>query len=215
MMEFVRNCYAWFIENYKEITMVITSTQFISLIGTLVMVVKTKKTTSDNTDSSNKLKNELKLSLDSNTKLLNDVQSLSLQNDSFKAELNEIKKENVKLKNQIAKNQMEIVDFLNTQGMKFNTILEVQSIVYSTIKDEKIRNTVNSLLVNAKYCETTSRAKLQQEVEELREKVAEKMNEVTQDVDKTVNAVKGIVNPESNDNLEVSEIDDSQNLVRY
>jgi hypothetical protein len=81
------------------------------------------------------------------------------------------------------------------------------------IKDDNIRNTVNSILINAKYAESTSRAKLQQEVEELKQKVAEKMNEVSEQVDKTVDVVKGIVNVEDTSSSEHESF--KEDVMRY
>jgi uncharacterized membrane-anchored protein YhcB (DUF1043 family) len=194
-MEFFRSCYFWVAENYKEITMTFTTAQLFSLISGLVLLVKTIRKTKENTATSIKLK-----------ETLTTTNSMSDTVTQLKTELAVVKAENENLKNTIAENQKELVDFLNTHSTKINTMLEVQSIVYSTIKDDTIRKTVNSLLVNAKYAETASRVKLQEEVESLKAKVDEKMREVAEDVDKAATVVKNIVNPV---------VDDAQNLMRY
>ena len=72
-------------------------------------------------------------------------------------------------------------------------MLEVQSIVYSTIKDEKVRSTVNNLLVNAKYAETATRAELQKQVEELKAKVAEQVDQLNKTVETVSDSVVKIV----------------------
>ena len=89
---------------------------------------------------------------------------------------------------------------------KLNAILEVQSVVYSTIKNEDIRNTVNALLVNAKYAETANRAKLRKEIDDLKAKVASQVTEVQATVEKASDVVKNIVSPKA---------ESTDNIVRY
>lgn len=194
MMEFFRNCYIWVTENYKEITMILTSAQFISLISSIVLLVRSIRKTDDNVVSSKTL-----------NKTLGDTNKMSANVDLLTGNVEKLTKENVELKTKIENMQTDVLNTLDVFTNKVNTILEVQSIVYSTIKDENIRNTVNSLLINAKYSESNARAKLRQEVEDLKSKVHEKINDVVNDVDKTVNAVKGIVTPDEN----------TETVVRY
>lgn len=201
MMEFIKSCYQWLIENHDKIIMTLTSAQFVSLVSALVLLVKSIRRTTDNVTASNKL-----------NATLENTNSMSETVKSLKEELLYVKQENKALKSQLTVNQTEIVNYLDSQSLRLKAMLEVQSIVYSTIKDDNIRNTVNSILINAKYAESTSRAKLQQEVEELKQKVAEKMNEVSEQVDKTVDVVKGIVNVEDTPH---SEQESSKDMMRY
>lgn len=206
MMEFVRNCYMWVVENYKEITMMLTSAQFISVVSAIVIFVKNIKSSKDNTAATNAL-----------NRTMATTNKMSETVTNLKTELETLKAENAKIKSALHDNQKEIIDFLNTHSAKLNSMLEVQSVVYSTIKDEKIRNTVNSLLLNAKYSESISRAKLQKEVESLRDKVAEKMSDVQTMVDNTANVVKGIVDPNLTTlpNVKVEDEYNSSPIVRY
>lgn len=195
MMEFVRNCYMWIAENYKEITMTLTSAQFVSIISAIVIFLKNIKSSKDNTAATKALNSTMET-----------TNSMSESIDMLKGELEVLKIENKAL----ADSLHETLEFLNTHSAKLNTMLEVQSVVYSTIKDDKIRNTVNSLLVNARYSESTSRAKLQKEVESLRAKVAEKMNDVQNIVDSTADVVKGIVDLKTQ-----SHIPNDDTIMRY
>lgn len=195
MMEFVRNCYVWVAENYKEITMTLTSAQFISIISAIAIFFKNIKSSKDNTAATKTLNSTMK-----NTNSM--YESIA----SLKGELEIVKTENKALEEGLR----ETLEFLNTHTVKLNAMLEVQSVVYSTIKDDKIRNTVNSLLINAKYSENASRAKLQKEVESLRAKVAEKMNDVQNIVDNTADVVKGIVDIKTQ-----SHISDDDTVMRY
>lgn len=195
MMEFVRNCYMWVAENYKEITMTLTSAQFISIISAIAIFLKNIKSSKDNTTATKALNSTMK-----------NTNSMSESIATLKNELETVKTENKAL----AEGLRETLEFLNTHSAKLNAMLEVQSVVYSTIKDDKIRNTVNSLLINARYSENASRAKLQKEVESLRAKVAEKMNDVQNIVDSAADVVKGIVDIKTQPN-----ISDDDTIMRY
>ena len=73
-----------------------------------------------------------------------------------------------------------------------NAVLEVQSVVYSTIKDETIRKNVSGILMDAKYSETATRASLEAEVENLRKKVNEKIEVIKDVVEDTAVKVKKV-----------------------
>jgi gas vesicle protein len=73
--------------------------------------------------------------------------------------------------------------------IKMNAMLEVQNIVYSTIKDDNIRNSVNSILIAAKHSDAKSKAKLQEELDALREELKEKNAELDAAVSKMVDKI--------------------------
>ena len=55
MMEFINSCIRWVAENYKAILMAVTSTQFISLVSAIVLLVKSLRAGKDNTASTKAL----------------------------------------------------------------------------------------------------------------------------------------------------------------
>ena len=178
MMEFLKSCYMWIVENYKEIIMVLTSAQFASLVSGLFLLWKNVKSTRENVTSSGKL-NE---TLGTTNKMRDDVAELKQTVDVLRNQNSDLKKETDRL-NESVKEYQEVV------LKKVNCMLEVQSIVYSTIKDETIRTTVNSILTNAKYTETATRAKLKEEVANLKdrlEKETERVKEITESATKNI-----------------------------
>lgn len=189
MIEFVSNIGKWLMENKDQIILFFTSGQFTLLIAQVVVFVKTIKSTKTNTVSTNALNksvatmNAAKEDLTSTKKNSEDL--LTKQNDT---------------KETIDAFEAKFEEKLSMVTDKLNAIIEVQSIVYSSIKDEKVRNTVNNILVNAKYAETAARAKLQQELEELKAQVNAKVKDITNDVEKTTQHVsKALVGEVKND----------------
>ncbi len=170
MVEFFQNIWNWFVSNKDEIVLFFTSSNFVAFMTTIVMLVKQLKANKSN----NETNKGLKTSLENAVSIASDVVSIkdnsSTTNDKLATVQNDV--ENFK---------KETYDALDVIVQKMNAVLEVQSVVYSTIKDESIRKNVSGILMDAKYAETATRASLEAEVESLRKKVNEKI-EVIKDV---------------------------------
>lgn len=189
MIEFIENCFSWFSENYQKIIMTITSAQFVSLISAIVLLIKNGRELRNNVASSKSL-----------NKTLSATNQMSDDVTSVKNKLEEAEKENKLLKNELEKLNTLFADGQESLIKKLNCMLEVQSIVYSTIKNDSIRDTVNCILTNAKYTETATRAKLKEEVASLKERLnaeTEKVNKIAEDA---TNTITKIVEPDANDN---------------
>jgi esterase/lipase len=183
-MEFLTNIGNWFVINKDTIIGFVLSGQFATLLGAVVLLVRNLKSTKNNTEQSK----TLNASLEANKSLI-DTSKITKENSEF------LKSAQDKLKNQVTEFEDKIDAKMAMVTDKINAMLEVQSIVYSTIKDEKVSSTVNNLLVNAKYAETATRAELQKQVEELKAKVAEQVEQLNKTVetvsDNVVKIVKG------------------------
>lgn len=181
-IEFLSNCWQAVMNNKDQILVFFTSGQFIALLSNLFLLRRSRKATKENTLSIGTLKN----AVDSNNLLVDNVHS-NLETCKRMEELAG------KLEAGVRDLDSRVNSVLNVQTEKINAIIEVQSIVYSSIKDEKIRNTVNNLLLNAKYSETVTRNELKKQVEELRKEVAEKTSQLNSFVEKTTDTVKSII----------------------
>ena len=170
MVEFFKSILNWFVSNKDEIVLFFTSSNFVAFLTTIVMLVKQLKTNKSNNDTNKDLKN----SLDNAVSVTKDVicirDSVSATNDQL-----------LTVQNDFESFKNETYEMLDSIVQKMNAVLEVQSIVYSTIKDETIRKNVSGILMDAKYAETSVRASLEAEVESLRNKLSEKI-EVIKDV---------------------------------
>ena len=183
---FALSIWQWFVNNEDAILAFFMSGQAMSFVAALIMLVKNLKVTKDNTKSSEILNksldanNEMKsavLNLDENFKLLKN------ENDLLREELKETE-DTLESKNK---------EILN----KLNSILEVQTIVYSTIRDDSVRTTVNTILNNARYSEDNFKESLEKQIDEFKntynselQKVNELISKSIEDVKTNLNAVK-------------------------
>ena len=173
MIEFIRNIGQWFVENKNGIIIALSSVDFAAL-GTLIYhVVKQRLENKEGVTETKKL-----------SKLLAENETLNEEVKTLKAENKELKKDVHTIKD-----QNELI--LN----KMNAVLEVQSIVYSTIKDETTRVTVGNIINTAKHDEFQVRAKLYEELETLKRRVAEQSKVLEDTVNKTISDVETTVKP--------------------
>ena len=191
-MNWLANIGKWFIDNQETILAVLTAIQSSGLIGFIAWAVKSTKQVKLNTKTTEVLNNSISCV------------------DSLNGEVVGLKDVNKELieKCEYLENQMN--DLQNSMDIlltKVDAIIEVQSVVYTTIKDDKTRATVNNLLTNAKYAVTEQRKKLIEELEALREQIKTQAEAQKQLVEHAVNKAQSIVKVEDKPEEEV--------VVRY
>ena len=214
MMEFLTSCYQWVAENYEKIMMVLQSTQFASLVAGAVFLWKTIVSTKQNTASSKKLDE----TVSKNNQMSENVVHIKQENETLKTQ-NEMLKSMVqnfetKFDEFVGKMNDKLESEQATLTKKLNAVIDVQSIVYSTIRDDNTRNAINSILVNAKFDETAdeTRQKLMQEVADLKTKLAEEMEKVKTMTEEASTKLEEIVEPK----VEQTETDSVlSNFTRY
>lgn len=180
-MTWLENIGKWFVENKETILAVLTAIQSSGLIGFIAWAVKSTK--------------QVKL----NTKTTETLNKSITCVDGLNGEVAEMKGVNKTLieKCDYLENQMN--DLQNSMDIlitKIDAIIEVQSVVYTTIKDDKTRATVNNLLTNAKYAVTEQRKKLIDELEALRQQIKAQADAQKQLVEHAVNKAQSIVKVE-------------------
>ena len=180
-MTWLENIGKWFVENKETILAVLTAIQSSGLVGFIAWAVKSTK--------------QVKL----NTKTTETLNKSITCVDSLNGEVTEMKDVNKTLieKCEYLENQMN--DLQNSMDIlltKIDAIIEVQSVVYTTIKDDKTRATVNNLLTNAKYAVTEQRKKLIDELEALRQQIKTQAEAQKQLVEHAVNKAQSIVKVE-------------------
>lgn len=180
-MTWLENIGKWFVENKETILAVLTAIQSSGLIGFIAWAVKSTK--------------QVKL----NTKTTETLNKSITCVDSLNGEVTEMKDVNKALieKCEYLENQMN--DLQNSMDIlltKVDAMIEVQSVVYTTIKDDKTRATVNNLLTNAKYAVTEQRKKLIDELEALRQQIKTQAEAQKQLVEHAVNKAQSIVKVE-------------------
>lgn len=180
-MTWLENIGKWFVENKETILAVLTAIQSSGLVGFIAWAVKSTK--------------QVKL----NTKTTETLNKSITCVDDLNVEVTEMKDVNKTLieKCEYLENQMN--DLQNSMDIlltKVDAMIEVQSVVYTTIKDDKTRATVNNLLTNAKYAVTEQRKKLIDELEALRQQIKTQAEAQKQLVEHAVNKAQSIVKVE-------------------
>lgn len=180
-MTWLENIGKWFVENKETILAVLTAIQSSGLVGFIAWAVKSTKQVKLNTKTTETLNNSIACV------------------DSLNGEVTEMKDVNKTLieKCEYLENQMN--DLQNSMDIlltKVDAMIEVQSVVYTTIKDDKTRATVNNLLTNAKYAVTEQRKKLIDELEALRQQIKTQAEAQKQLVEHAVNKAQSIVKVE-------------------
>ena len=180
-MTWLENIGKWFVENKETILAVLTAIQSSGLIGFIAWAVKSTK--------------QVKL----NTKTTETLNKSITCVDGLNGEVAEMKGVNKTLieKCDYLENQMnDLENSMDILITKIDAIIEVQSVVYTTIKDDKTRATVNNLLTNAKYAVTEQRKKLIDELEALRQQIKTQAEAQKQLVEHAVNKAQSIVKVE-------------------
>ncbi len=182
MVEFFKNLFTWFVEHKDEIVVFFTSTNFAAVVSSVILLIKQIKATR-NTNKS--VENSSSI-LDKAVELAQSVTSVSDKTASTESNTEEIKTKIDSVNKQFV-NELEILQ------QKLNAMLEVQTIVYNSMKDETARKNVFNLLTQAKLVETSKYSELEQQVESLKKKVEEKVNDVQSVVEETVTTVQNVV----------------------
>ena len=191
-MNWLENIGKWFIDNQETILAVLTAIQSSGLVGFIAWAIKSTKQVKLNTKTTEALNNSISCVDGLNGEVVG---------------LKDVNKELIE-KCEYLENQMN--DLQNSMDIlltKIDAIIEVQSVVYTTIKDDKTRATVNNLLTNAKYAVTEQRKKLIEELEALREQIKTQAEAQKQLVEHAVNKAQSIVKVEDKPEEEV--------VVRY
>nr|DAR08735.1 MAG TPA: hypothetical protein [Caudoviricetes sp.] len=182
MTEFFQNIYAWLAANSNKIVAFLTSANFLAMLTLVVNTVRTIKTNKGVAITSTDLKNELTES-SKNRNVIASIKGVSETikdvTEATKAAIDETK----------ALLDKELLTVTN----KVNAMLEVQSLVYSTIRDDSLRQTVSNLLNTARYSDANTKEQLQSEIDSLKKALNDKMEEVNQTMSDAIDKVQTVV----------------------
>lgn len=178
MKEFFVNIANWFMIHKDEI--VVTLTTFITsgIFANIIALIRQHKALKATTDAADNLAN----TSEKIEAIGQAVIKLHEENEVLTTKVNET---------------VSTMDILLT---KVNAMLDVQSLVYATIKDEKTRVAVNNILTNAKYAVTEQRAKLLEQLAALREQIAQKAKDDVAKVNAAVEKAVSIVEATDKEN---------------
>lgn len=182
MTEFFQNIYAWLAANSNKIVAFLTSANFLAMLTLVVNTVRTIKTNKGVAITSTDLKTELAESSKNRTVIA-----------SIKGVSETIKDVTEATKTAIDETKALLDKELLTVTNKVNAMLEVQSLVYSTIRDDSLRQTVSNLLNTARYNDANTKEQLQSEIDSLKKALNDKMEEVNQTMSDAIDKVQTVV----------------------
>lgn len=182
MTEFFQNIYAWLAANSNKIVAFLTSANFLAMLTLVVNTVRTIKTNKGVAITSTDLKTELAESSKNRTVI-----------ESIKGVSETIKDVTEATKTAIDETKALLDKELLTVTNKVNAMLEVQSLVYSTIRDDSLRQTVSNLLNTARYNDANTKEQLQSEIDSLKKALNDKMEEVNQTMSDAIDKVQTVV----------------------
>lgn len=182
MTEFFQNIYAWLAANSNKIVAFLTSANFLAMLTLVVNTVRTIKTNKGVAITSTDLKTELAESSKNRTVIA-----------SIKGVSETIKDVTEATKTAIDETKALLDKELLTVTNKVNAMLEVQSLVYSTIRDDSLRQTVSNLLNTARYSDANTKEQLQSEIDSLKKALNEKMEEVNRTMSDAIDKVQTVV----------------------
>lgn len=182
MTAFFQNIYTWLAANSNKIVAFLTSANFLAMLTLVVNTVRTIKTNKGVAITSTDLKNELTESSKNRTVI-----------ESIKGVSETIKEVTEATKTAIDETKALLDKELLTVTNKVNAMLEVQSLVYSTIRDDSLRQTVSNLLNTARYSDANTKEQLQSEIDSLKKALNDKMEEVNQTMSDAIDKVQTVV----------------------
>ena len=196
MIEWFDSIWSWIVNNYEAIIGFLTSTTFLGVVGAVFTVVKNSKTVKNNS----KIITDVQAAF-SDTSVINTNVALALTCIQKLPDLIKVLDEKL--------SQFDKISSINNEDLqtKIDSMLEVQRIVYSTIKDDNIRNSVNSILTNAKNAEAMSKGELVKEINELKKIISDNAEALN-------NAVNKVQVAEATD-VKVEEATPNTTLTRY
>lgn len=182
MTAFFQNIYAWLAANSNKIVAFLTSANFLAMLTLVVNTVRTIKTNKGVAITSTDLKTELAESSKNRTV----IASIKGVSETIKDVTEATKTAIDEMKTLLDKEVLTVTN-------KVNAMLEVQSLVYSTIRDDSLRQTVSNLLNTARYSDANTKEQLQSEIDSLKKALNDKMEEVNQTMSDAIDKVQTVV----------------------
>lgn len=156
----------WFIVNKDQIIGFLLSTNTLGFLAALINFIKNNKLTKDNTSSSKQL-----------TAALDTTNLMSTNIDTVKNNLETVLVKLAELFTDSDEKDTENSAQIAVLTKKVNAMLKVQQLVYTTIADDNIRNSVISILAAAENDSTESAKALKIENTELKREILKLITE--------------------------------------
>ena len=188
-MIWLENIKAFFSDNAPTITAWLTPANIIAMATAIVMIVKNARGTKKNTDATTALAGNI-------DKIDNLVDSVKANSDVVSCQVESVKELDYKYDNitgKIADVESIVNNRLDALENKILAMLDVQSMVYSTIQNDDLRMNVQNKIANAKIATDTTREELKQKIENLKEELNTVVSNVSEKLEESSGELKSVV----------------------
>ena len=154
-------------DNAPVINAWLTPANVMSVIGAIVVILKNRRSVKKNTDTTA----SLNASVASISNIDNAI-SESIKSDIATREyLDLIKANQDDVSQKLVNMQKEMNDKFDELEDKINAILNVQSLVYSTVQDNELRGNIQNIIASAKFASDKTRSALEEKIESMKTEV--------------------------------------------
>lgn len=177
-MTWFENIGRFFTDNSSAITAWLTPPTIAAIIVSIVMAIRNGRAVKNSINVGQALSDDAAKIVGVSTAVNGVTEAIKNSNDKYwdlDAKIKSVYGKTESLQEDINNKFDELQD-------KLVAILEVQSLVYGTIQDDQLRTNVQNLIATAKLSSDHTRAKLQAEIDGLKEEVATKINAVSEAV---------------------------------
>ena len=182
MVELFTNLLAWISAHQTEIITTVTSATFINSIVSICNLIKDIKAKKENTDATKNLVSSAEILNSAAQSVKENGENIAKLESNYEQLYSDFK--DYKL---VTDNKLDLI--IN----KVDAMLDVQANVYSTIKDESLKETVSGIITSAKYKESNDVIEMRNKIEELQKALQEKAQEMNSKITESVKAVKKVV----------------------
>lgn len=184
-MAWFDNIYQWIMENLAVITAWFGAGELATIISLAVLIVRNIKASRHGSFLTGRLNDSLAENNQFAKGIKNSMNTVDEKMTAIDGQVNNIEEQITLLNNEFNKS----IDLLNS---KIGAIMEVQTLVYSTIKDEDMRNNVTKILTSAKYNDTGVQTEIAGEIAKMQEEFGKALSDMQKTLETTVQGINEV-----------------------
>ena len=192
-MTWFDNIYKWIMDNIDVITAWLSAGGLGTVLASCVLLVRNVRAAKNGSYLTDRLNDSLVDNNKFSKGIKTTIESVENKLTTVDEQVNNIEEQFVALNDKLDKS----IDIINS---KIGAMMEVQSLVYSTVKDEDMRNNINKILTSAKYNDTGVQMEIAGEIAKMQSEFATALENMQKTLKTTVqnvneaNKIPGSVN---------------------
>lgn len=173
-------------DNASVINAWLTPANVLAVIGAIVAIIKNRRTVKKNTDTTT--------DLNASIVRINNIDkavSESIKSDiATREHLDLVKSNQDSISQKFIDMQQEMQDKFDELEDKITAILDVQSLVYSTVQDNELRGNIQNVIAGAKFTSDKTRSALKEKIENMKAEVLAQTQAVAEVVNEKSDTIK-------------------------